>query len=74
MKLKEKNPNLKVLISIGGFFAKSTPFNRILVTDFTRSQFIENVLNFLRHWKFDGIGNLRKNFYSRELLLCILII
>jgi chitinase len=55
MKLKEGNPSLKILISIGGWFAKSTPFNKILMSDITRRQFIENALNFLRHWKFDGL-------------------
>lgn len=60
MKLKEANPNLKVLISIGGWFAKSTPFNKILMTDATRRTFIENALNFIRHWKFDGLG--KNNF------------
>jgi chitinase len=58
MKLKEVNPNLKILISIGGWFAKSTPFNKILMTDATRRTFIENALNFIRHWKFDGLGKL----------------
>lgn len=43
------------MISIGGWFAKSTPFNRILSSDSTRSTFIQNVLHFLRHWQFDGL-------------------
>lgn len=55
IKLKQTNPNLKVLISIGGWFAKSTPFNLILTNDVTRNTFIQNVLNFLRHWNFDGL-------------------
>ena len=56
MKLKQINPNLKILISVGGWLAKSTPFNRILLTDYRRAQFIENALNFLRHFRFDGLG------------------
>jgi hypothetical protein len=56
-KLRELNPDLKVLISVGGWFAKSTPFNLILADDTTRGVFIENVVKFLREWDFDGLGN-----------------
>lgn len=56
MKLKEKNPSLKILISIGGWFAKSTPFNRILSSDATRNLFIQNTIKFLKQWQFDGLG------------------
>lgn len=59
MKLRQMNPNLKILISIGGWFAKSTPFNRILTNEITRNTFIQNTLNFLRNWKFDGLGKSR---------------
>ncbi|CAF0718400.1 unnamed protein product [Brachionus calyciflorus] len=55
IKLRESNPNLKILISIGGWFAKSTPFNQILQSDATRTQFIQNALNFLKTWNFDGL-------------------
>ena len=55
-KLRKFNPKLKILISIGGWFAKSTPFNTILTSDTTRNTFIDNALNFLRHWQFDGLG------------------
>lgn len=55
MRLKVKNPKLKILISIGGWNAKSTPFNRILANDFTLSQFVANAINFMRQWKFDGL-------------------
>lgn len=55
MKLRQVNPNLKILISIGGWFAKSTPFNKILTSVTTRNTFVQNVLNFLRHWQFDGL-------------------
>ena len=55
MRLRERNPKLKILISIGGWFAKSTPFNLILTSNVTRNVFIENVLEFLRIWRFDGL-------------------
>jgi chitinase len=55
MNLRQKNPNLKILISIGGWFAKSTPFNRILANANSRNTFIQNALNFIAHHKFDGI-------------------
>ena len=56
IRLRQINPKLKILISVGGWFAKSTPFNKILKTTTTRNTFIQNVLNFLRHWQFDGLG------------------
>ena len=58
IRLRQINPKLKILISIGGWFAKSTPFNKILKSTTTRNTFVQNVLNFLRHWQFDGLGKL----------------
>jgi chitinase len=57
LSLREKNPDLKILISIGGWFAKSTPFNSILTSNVTRNIFIANVMSFLRTHRFDGLGN-----------------
>ncbi len=75
--MRQINPKLKILISVGGWFAsmqksflkepfefdifyfifkESTPFNKILKSITTRNTFIQNVLNFLRHWNFDGLG------------------
>lgn len=49
------NPRLKILISVGGFFAKSTSFDQVVASDGKRKKFVENVLKFLHKWKFDGI-------------------
>jgi chitinase len=56
VKLREKNPELKILISVGGWFAKSTPFNMVLANDMTRHVFVSNVMKFLKEWDFDGLG------------------
>ncbi len=55
MQLKEANPNLKVLISIGGWLVKSTPFNRILNDKEALKTFIDHVIGFMEEWKFDGL-------------------
>jgi len=53
--LKKINPKLKILISIGGWLVRSTPFDRILANKQTLQVFVKNVIEFLEMWKFDGI-------------------
>lgn len=79
MQLKKVNPSLKILISIGGWLVKSTPFIRVMRDKEHLKIFIKNVLEFLQHWKFDGLDvkvhlnfqlklihfNLRERFFSR---------
>jgi chitinase len=55
MKLKKSNPKIKILISVGGFFAKSTSFNQVIFNEAKRKKFIQNVLLFLKKYNFDGL-------------------
>lgn len=55
MQLKKANPDLKVLISIGGWLVKSTPFNRILIDKKALRTFINHVITFMDKWNFDGL-------------------
>ena len=55
MKLRELNPQLKILISIGGYFARSTSFDQIVSSETKRKKFISNVIKFLYKWEFDGL-------------------
>jgi chitinase len=54
-RLKKLNPEIKFLISVGGWSAGSHVFNHILTNSITRSMFIRNTKEFLIKWKFDGI-------------------
>nr|BAV14504.1 chitinase [Lymnaea stagnalis] len=53
--VKKKNPNLKVLLSLGGWTMSSPPFSTMVATDERRRTFIQSALVFLRRWSFDGI-------------------
>jgi chitinase len=53
--LKRKNPSLKIILAVGGWSAKSRGFNRATQKRNYRQQFIEQSINFLREWNFDGI-------------------
>ncbi|XP_041364397.1 acidic mammalian chitinase-like [Gigantopelta aegis] len=55
MDLKIQNPNLKVLMAIGGWNARSTHFTQIVANDASMTQFNNNALAFLRQHKFDGL-------------------
>jgi chitinase len=54
MKLKEKNPKLKILISCGGWGANGQ-FEGIVGSDEARRSFSANMIEFCRKHGFDGI-------------------
>ncbi|XP_013136672.1 PREDICTED: probable chitinase 2 isoform X2 [Papilio polytes] len=53
--LKEQNPNLKVLLSIGGWNEGSLKFSNLASSATARKTFIKSVLEFLNTYGFDGI-------------------
>jgi len=53
--LKEKNPNLRVLFSVGGWSAGSWIFSDMAQTRERRSVFIQSALHFVNYFGFDGI-------------------
>lgn len=55
MKLKDKNPKLKILIAIGGWNAGSWPFEQIIASQASMDLFAKNSVTFLRKWNFDGL-------------------
>merc|ERR1719242_913040 len=57
MKLKQANPNLKVLLGVGGWNMGSAPFSAIAGSDSNRRQFASNVVTFLRQHGFDGLDS-----------------
>lgn len=52
--LKQRNPSLQVLISVGGWLWSGN-FSDMAVTKASRSQFIESVANFVERYKLDGL-------------------
>lgn len=53
--LREKNPNLKVLLAIGGWAFGSTPFKELTSNTFRMNQFVYEAIEFLREYKFNGL-------------------
>lgn len=53
--LKNKNPHLTTMISIGGWNEKSRKYSEMAKNRAARKLFIESVLNFLQAHKFDGL-------------------
>ncbi|OMD17805.1 glycosyl hydrolase family 18 protein [Paenibacillus odorifer] len=73
-KLKEKNPNLKTLISVGGW-TWSNRFSDVAATAATREVFANSAVDFIRKYKMDGVdldweypvsGGLAGNSYRPE--------
>ena len=54
-KLKETNPHLKTLLSIGGAKAGSAPFREIIKTEDSMRTFTRNAIIYMRDRHFDGI-------------------
>ena len=53
--LKAKNPNLKVLLAIGGWSFGTAKFRKMAETRFSRQTFIFSAIPFLRKHNFDGL-------------------
>ncbi|CAD6241358.1 GSCOCG00002684001-RA-CDS [Cotesia congregata] len=53
--LREKNPDLKVLLAIGGWAFGSTPFKELTSNTFRMNQFVYEAIEFLREYKFNGL-------------------
>lgn len=52
--LKKKNPDLKVLLAVGGWLIGSQPFLPVVISEESRDIWIRNVVKYLRKHGFDG--------------------
>ena len=53
--VKNTNPSVKLLLSVGGWNMASAPFTAMVATDANRREFARTTVTFLRKHKFDGI-------------------
>lgn len=51
---KKQNPELKILISVGGW-VWSDHFSDVALTAESRSVFVKSAIDFVRYWKVDGV-------------------
>lgn len=53
--LREKNPELQILLAIGGWAFGSTPFKELTSNVFRMNQFVYEAIEFLRDYQFNGL-------------------
>jgi len=53
--LKQKAPGVKLMIAVGGWNMGSADFTKMVATQQTRADFIQDAIKFLRSHKFDGL-------------------
>lgn len=53
--LRDKNPHLTTMISIGGWSDGSTKYSLMAMNDSSRKEFVESVIDFLETHNFDGL-------------------
>ncbi|XP_058457279.1 probable chitinase 10 [Malaya genurostris] len=53
--LREKNPDLQILLAIGGWAFGSTPFKELTSNVFRMNQFVYEAIEFLREYQFNGL-------------------
>jgi chitinase len=63
--LKQKNKNLKVILSLGGWGDKSIKYSRIFASSEKRKTFIANSIQYLHKYGFDGLGESQTLYWVR---------
>ncbi|XP_032594794.1 probable chitinase 10 [Drosophila grimshawi] len=53
--LRDTNPDLQILLAIGGWAFGSTPFKELTSNVFRMNQFVYEAIDFLRDYKFNGL-------------------
>lgn len=69
LELREKNPDLQVLLAIGGWAFGSTPFKELTSNVFRMNQFVYEAIEFLREYQFNGLDiewEYPRGWYKRD--------
>ena len=53
--LKQQNPDLKVMLAVGGWNHPAASFTQMVSTEQSQKEFVENSYNFLKQYGFDGL-------------------
>ncbi|KAF7990200.1 hypothetical protein HCN44_000005 [Aphidius gifuensis] len=53
--LKNSNPNVNIMVAVGGWSEASTKFSPLASNAASRGQFVQNVINFMNEWNLDGL-------------------
>lgn len=53
--LKQQNPDLKVMLAVGGWNHPAAPFTQIVSNEASQKEFVENSYKFLKQHGFDGL-------------------
>lgn len=64
--LKEQNPDLKVMLAVGGWNHGAEPFTKMVSTEQSRNEFAENSLAFMKKYGFDGLDLGISAFFSAK--------
>ena len=54
MGLRSINPNLKILLAVGGWNQRGEPFNAVVKNPVSRATFIQQSYDFIKKYNFDG--------------------
>lgn len=73
MNLKTQNPNLKILLALGGWNHGSSAFSKMANNDFKRNKFVENTVEFLKKNRFDGLDFGECSLANEFIDLCSLL-
>lgn len=55
--LKKNNPDLKILVSVGGYLEGSVKFSEMAKTSSKKDTFIKSIIKFIRYFKFIFFDN-----------------
>lgn len=55
MDLKKKNPELKIMLSLGGWLDSTKKYSEMVAVKERRTNFIEKAISFLKAHEFDGL-------------------
>ena len=53
--LKQQNPDLKVMLAVGGWNHPAASFTQMVSTEQSQQEFVENSYKYMKQYGFDGL-------------------